>query len=268
MAREFLPGIFWIQECGGNLTAMVRSLTEDPQGWYQPGREIHIPQNAYLFMGDRTLLFDTLSPASRLQIIQELRDILDDRPLDYLVVSHTDTPHAGNTHAILHEYPDATLVAPAYGDTHELYHLEDALKVREGDVLDLGGHRLRFYEATFLDAAISIWMKEENTNMLLTVDWMGLPHMAGECLKCVDELQSEVNVRRLVEFHGRVFFWLQYVDAPKTLAVIDWVTRKLKPSIIAPAHGLVFRRDAEKYMLMMKEAVEYINTHGRVGVVG
>jgi len=268
MAREFMPGVFWIQECGGNLHDLAAAMLRGSHEWYREGREIHIPQNAYLFVGEKSLLFDTLSPASSDQIVAELAEILGGRQLDYLVVSHTDTPHAGNTFKILRAFPQARLVAPRYGDAHELYHLEEALKVGEGDSLDLGGFVLKFHEATFLDAPISVWMTEENTRMLLPVDWIGMPHMDGECLKCVDELEAQVNADRLLQFHGRVFFWLQYVDAPKTIAEIERINRLFNPDIIAPSHGLVIRREAVRVMDLMKDVVQAISDGGRIGVVG
>jgi flavorubredoxin len=268
MAREFIPGVYWIQECGGNLNDLAAAMLRGPHDWYRQGREIHIPQNAYLFVGKKTLLFDTLSPASSDQILAELADILGNRSLDYLVVSHTDTPHAGNTFKILRAYPQTTLVAPRYGDAHELYHLEDALKVGGGDAIDLGCFVLNFHEATFLDAPISVWMSEANTRMLLPVDWIGMPHMDGECLKCVDELDDRVDVDRLLQFHGRVFFWLQYVNASKTIAEIERINRQFNPDIIAPSHGLVIRQDTLRYMDMMKDVVQAISDRGRIGVVG
>ena len=268
MAREFIPGVYWIQECGENLSDLATAMLQGSHEWYCEGREIHIPQNAYLFVGEKSLLFDTLSPASSEQILAEVGHILGDRPLDYLVVSHTDTPHAGNTFKIQGAHPQATLVAPRYGDAHELYHLEDALKVGEGDSIDLGGFVLKFHEATFLDAPISVWMTEKRTRMLFPVDWIGMPHMDGECLQCVDELDAVVDVDRLLQFHGRVFFWLQYVNAPKTIAEIDWINRKFNPSVIAPSHGLVIRQEALRYMDMMKAVVQAISDRGRIGVVG
>ena len=268
MAREFLPNVYWIQECGKNLGDLAAAMLKGSHNWYQEGREIHIPQNAFLFAGQKTLLFDTLSPASSEEIITELHDVLKERSLDYLVISHTDTPHAGNTFKILQAFPEARLVAPRYGDAHELYHLEDAFKVGEGDSIDLGGFIVHFHEATFLDAPISLWMTEENTRMLLPVDWLGMPHMDKECLTCADELDAEVNEDRLHQFHGRVFFWLHYVDVPKTIAEIDRINRLFDPEVIAPAHGLVIRKDAMKYMEMMKGVVQLISEQERIGVVG
>jgi flavorubredoxin len=127
---------------------------------------------------------------------------------------------------------------------------------------------MKFHEATFLDAPISVWMTDETHRILLPVDWIGMPHMDGECLKCVDELNAEVNVDRLLQFHGRVFFWLHYVNATKTITEIDYINRYYNPQIIAPSHGLVIRQDARKYMDMMKDVVQSINDHGRIGVVG
>lgn len=267
MHREVEPGFFWIQECGPDRQDIAGSLLARGQGWYEEGRALHIPQNAYLFRGERSLLFDTLSPAADRQVLHDLESTLAGADLDYLVVSHPDVPHAGNTHRILRRYPNCTLVAPAVGDIHELYHLENSLKVGPGDEIDLGGPVLRFHEATFLDAAMSVWMTEETTGALLPVDWLGFPHMAGECLRCVDELDAEIGLERLTEFHSRVMFWFQYVDVPKVQAEIERLAEEFAPRLLAPSHGLVVRGDTRRYFDMMKEVVRRVSEKGRVGVL-
>jgi len=267
MSRELIPDVYLIQECIliSESNDMAAALNNDPQDWYNPGRDVHIQLNAFLFVGEKTLLFDTLSGLSSDQILEELRQILGDKTLDYIVISHTDVPHCANAFRLLHEYPEATLVAPQAGSTHDLFHLGDATKVSPGDTIDLGGHVLKFHEAIFLDAAMSHWMTEENSKMLLTVDWMGFPHTDDECGKCVDELETEVTVSRLLEHHGRVFLWYQYVDVPKTHAEIDRIIETFKPSIVASAHGSVIRKDATKYLQMMKPVIQHMSEQGRLG---
>jgi len=240
--------------------------------WYVEGREIYIPQNAFLIEGKKSLLFDTLSPAAGDEIVGAVEQLLGDRPLDYLVVSHPDVPHAGNTAQVLRRYPDATLVAPRYGDTHALYHLEDSLKVGVGDYLDLGGPIIQFHEATFLDAALSVWMSEERSGTLFTVDWMGFPLMDGEGLGFMDEVvapdvSDEELVDRLHEFHGRVMHWMQYVDVPKVQAETDLLLMRQHPMIIAPAHGPVIRQEPQRFFQLMKETVARVRETGRVGVL-
>lgn len=230
--------------------------------------EVHLPQNAYLFVGEKSLLFDTLSPASTEKIVTEVDAVLGERDLDYVMVSHPDVPHAGNTPALLREYPEATVVAPEYGTGHELYRLDEGMHVAEGDTIDLGDHVVEFHEATFLDAEVSVWMTEQNTGSLLTVDWLGFPHYGDECMDCVEELDRDIGYDRLVEFHGRVLFWYQYVDVAKTQAEIDHLIEKFDPNALLPAHGLPIRENAVEYMERMKEVVERIDAQGRVGILG
>lgn len=262
MAREILPDIYWIQECGHDRSGMFD--LDDVNG----DSEIHLPQNAYLFVGEESLLFDTLSPASKETVIEEANAVLGDRDLDYVMVSHPDVPHAGNTPALLREYPEARMIAPEYGSGHELYRLDDAIHVSEGDTIDLGGHVVEFHEATFLDAAVSVWMTERNTESLLPVDWLGFPHYDDECTECVEELDRDVGIDRLFEFHGRVLFWYQYVDVAKTHAETDRLIEEFDPEVVLPAHGLPIREDATDYMRRVKDAIERIDTEGRVGILG
>lgn len=267
MHREISPGIHWIQECGPDRRAIAEAVIRSGQSWYEPGRPLHVPQNAYLLAAERTLLFDTLSPAAGDTIVEEVGEALDGRPLDYLALSHPDVPHAGNTAQLLRAHPEATLVAPADGDTHALYQLDTAMKVAPGDEIDLGGLTARFHEATFLDAALHTWMAETTSNTLFPVDWLGFPHMDGECLSCTDELDVEIDLDRLTEFHSRVMFWYQYVDVEKVRAETDRLWRELRPDRIAPAHGLYIREDPGRYFEMMKEVVARVAESGRMGVL-
>lgn len=266
-----MPGVHMIQECGPNRTGFARSRNRHPVDWYEKGREVHVPQNAYLFRSrQESLLFDTLSPAGGDLLLKELQALLGDDGLDYLVLSHPDVPHAGNTMSVLRRYPQCTLVAPAIGCDHALYHLEDALKMAPGDALDVGDHRLRFHDATFLDASISIWMSEENTNTLLSVDWLGIPHMNGECGRFADELElgEDEWISRLLEFHGRVMFWYEFVNVPRVHAEIDRIVEEIAPRHLAPAHGLFVREESIRFLHWMKPVVEGIARRGAIGTLG
>lgn len=266
MAREIHPGIYWIYEDGPDRSGMIESV-EPLAPWYDPDEAVRIPQCAYLMVGDdASLLFDTLSPASTEHVLNELADILDE-PLDYLVVSHPDIPHAGNTSAIVREH-HPEIVAPKYGDDHELYRLDDALLVGEGDSIDLGGFVVDFHEAVFLDAPVSLWMTERTQQMLFPVDWMGFPHKASERLKFVDEIEDDLDGSRLLQFHGRVLFWHQYVDVEKVHRTIDFVKERYDPDWILPTHGLVIRQDADRYMELLKDVIEDIEQRERIGILG
>jgi len=268
MPTEVAPGIHWVYEGGPDRGAMFDLETRRPD-WYDPDQDVLIPQCAYLVEGtDETLLFDTLSPASTDHVIGAISTLVGDRGLDYLVVSHPDVPHAGNASAILDEHLETRLVAPRYGNDHELYRLDDALHVGEGDSIDLGGRVVEFHEATFLDAPVSVWMSERETGTLFTVDWMGFPHSDNEALTPVDESAGTFDIEQFVEFHSRVLFWYQYVDGEKVAREIDRLVDRHDPGIVAPAHGRVIRADADGHMKLMKDVPGIIERRGRVGTLG
>jgi len=252
-----------IQECRER-EHLREQYQADPPDWYESGHEVHTSQNAYLLRGDETLLFDTLSPVASEQIVTELREVLDDDNLDYIVISHPEAPHAGNTFGILEEFPDAELIAPAYGNQHELYHLEDATKVALGDCIDLGEFEVEFVEPMFVDHKLHTWMRELKTDTLFTVDWLGMIHKSGECLDYVDEMSDPVTVDRLTGFHGRALFWLAYVDPHKTDDAIEGIIEEWDPNVLAPAHGQPVRQNTAAYMRRMKDVTRKIAGEGRL----
>jgi len=266
--RQIASGIHWIYEQGPDRSEQFDLESRDLD-WYEDGHEVYIPQCAYLLTGnEETLLFDTLSPASTDHLLETVGEVLGHRTLDYLAVSHPDIPHAGNAAAVLDAYPDAELVAPGYGNDHELYQLGTATHVVEGDTIDLGDRVVEFHEATFLDAPVSVWMTERTSGTLFTVDWMGFPHLDSDVLSFVDESDGEFDIEQLVEFHSRVLFWYQYVDVEKVQREITNVEQKFEPEMIAPAHGQVIRSNTEEFFRMMREVPEIVDRRGRAGTLG
>lgn len=258
MPREITDGVFLLQECNDRVE-LTDQYRDDPPDWYVAGRTVHSSQNAYLLVGEQTLLFDTLSPAGRDQVLSDLSEVLDGRSLDYLVVSHPEAPHAGNAQEICEAYPDVELIAPDYGNTHELYYLGDATQIAPGSIIDLGGFELEVVDPVFVDHKMHIWLYERTQGILFTVDWLGLMHMAGECLTCADELDEPVALHRLELFHGRALFWFKYADLAKVDAAVEDIIETYDPSILAPAHGFVVREDTAAYMRKMKSVVRSIS---------
>jgi len=257
MAREITDGIYLIQECNDRMS-LTEQYQENPPDWYVDGKTVHSSQSAYLFVGEETLLFDTLSPAAREHVLTEVDEVLDGRSLDYLVVSHPEAPHAGNAQELCEAHPEATLIAPDYGNTHDLYYLDDATQVAPGTVLEVGEFELEVIDPVFVDHKMHIWLFDRTTETLFTVDWLGLMHMEGECLTLADELDEPVARHRLELFHGRALFWFEYADLAKVDAAIEDLIETYDPAVLAPAHGFVVREDTAGYMRNMKSVVRSI----------
>jgi flavorubredoxin len=263
MPREVVEGIQWIQEAYRSQTLKEELSAQEP-GWYVPGEDAQVCNNAYLLSDEQSLLFDTLSPYSTDQILTELERALGGGSLDYLLPSHPENPHAGNTFPILEAYPDVELLAPGYdGSKHDLYHLGNATNVYPGETLDLGTLTVEFLEPTFLDHRIHIWMRELRTNTLFTVDWLGDIHMSRDHLSFVDELEDDDPVARQFVFHSLAMFWFEYADPGKVERAIETVIDEYDPAYVAPAHGLVVRERVPEYMRLNMEVLGRIQGSGR-----
>ncbi|MBP3774891.1 MAG: FprA family A-type flavoprotein [Bacteroidaceae bacterium] len=106
-----------------------------------------VSYNSYLVTGDRTALIDTVDSRFFPQFLAEVRAVLGNRPVDYLVINHMEPDHSGSIALVRSVWPDVCLV----GNKKTLamvqgYYGQAApvLEVGEGSTLELGGPALQF----------------------------------------------------------------------------------------------------------------------------
>lgn len=279
--RELRPGFHWTQECLplGTLSELDQF---DMSAWLEPDEEAHGCQNAYLLADEQSLLFDTLTQPNGDEVVDLIDDLLDGEDLDYLAISHPEANHAGNTFTILDAYPDATLLVPGtaaghgdgHGAEHELYHIAtdspadvDGLPneiryVEDGDVVDLGEYTVEFERPTVADHAFTLWMTEQTTNTLFTVDWMGFLHQSSNCVSRAAELDRPVAVEQVFRFHALAFPWLRFADVEAVSAAVEEVRERFDPDVVAPAHGMVVAERVDEYLDLFAEAAERLAEEG------
>lgn len=273
MRRKLSKQITWIQQSGTSesLQTAIRGIYgNDLPPWYRDIdslSDIHTVWNAYLIEGEETLLFDTLPPIFESEIIEEVNDILDGQDLDYLVASHPEASHVGNTRALTEAFPSVTVLAPERGSEEaELYYLGGADLVTPGDTLDLGGPSIEFIEPLFPDHNMTIWMHEQESNTLFTVDWIAKFITEANRTTFVDELDHDLTPERLVELSSAIFPWFEYADVDVTDRAIEEFVSQFDDPGVAPAHGHVIREDGERYMRMMKQAVKHVASNDQLSV--
>ena len=109
--------------------------------------------NSYVILDDRIAIMDTADIRKEEQWKANLAEALGGRKPDYLVVHHMEPDHSALVAWVLDAYPGITLVSSAkavqmLGQFFEGINLEGRTKVvKEGDVIDLGTHTLRFFAA-------------------------------------------------------------------------------------------------------------------------
>ena len=113
-----------------------------------------IPQgvsyNSYLIDDEKGVaLVDTVDVAFFSEYLDKIRAVIGDRSIDYLIINHMEPDHSGSLALIRKYYPGIKLVGnkktlDMVKGFYGVCEPTDML-VADGDSLDLGYHKLRFY---------------------------------------------------------------------------------------------------------------------------
>ena len=102
-----------------------------------------VSYNSYLIVDEKVCLVDTVEVDFFMPYIKNIKEILGDRNIDYLVVNHMEPDHSGAIELIRKYYPDIQLVAnkKTFGMIDGFYGIKDnTLEVKNGSQLNLGKH--------------------------------------------------------------------------------------------------------------------------------
>jgi len=107
-----------------------------------------VSYNAYLIVDDdKTCLVDTVEADFFLPFLENIREVLGDRPVDYVVVNHMEPDHSGSLALLRQYYPDVQIVGnkKTFDMMRGFYQIEKGiLEVKNGDSIDLGTLQLNF----------------------------------------------------------------------------------------------------------------------------
>ena len=109
-----------------------------------------VSYNAYLIVDEKTVLIDTVDVCYSDLFLKKVAEALQGRTLDYLIVNHMETDHAGSIRLLRQQYPGVKIVGntKTFGMLAGFHGITDGLyEVKEGDTLNTGVHQLSFYMA-------------------------------------------------------------------------------------------------------------------------
>jgi len=201
--------------------------------------------NSYLILDTRVAVMDSVDARMTGAWLENLETALEGRKPDYLVVHHMEPDHSGSILAFAREYPQAKIVASAKalaflgqffdGETF------DTLAVKEGDVLELGAHTLRFFGAAMVHWPEVMVSFDAKDKVLFTADAFGKFGALGKCGYFGDEDDDWACEAR------RYYFNI----CGKYGAPVQVLLKKvlpLEPAVIAPLHGPVLRENLKEYI--------------------
>ena len=128
-----------------------------------------VSYNSYLVVDEKVALVDTVDRGFEEEYLTGIREVLGDRPVDYLVVNHMEPDHSSLISLICETYPDVKIVVNAktvpmirgYHNTPD----DRLFVVGEGDSISLGSCSLNFYMIPMVHwpETMVTWLPEEKT---------------------------------------------------------------------------------------------------------
>ncbi len=134
--------------------------------------------NSYAILDNYVAIIDTVDASFTHEWLDNIRDALGDRTPDYLIVQHMEPDHSANIMQFAKTYPKAIIVssAKAFPMMQNFFGTDFAdrrIVVGEGDVLDLGFHKLTFVTAPMVHWPEVIVTYDSTDKVLFSADGFG-----------------------------------------------------------------------------------------------
>jgi flavorubredoxin len=191
--------------------------------------EYGITINQFLINDDRPALIHTGTHPMYESVRKAVSQIIDPAKLQYVVVPHFEADECGGIGRFVREAPKSTLLCSEVGHGINLSGWDYSGPVqgmKDGDLVDLGKHKLRFLETPHVHHWDSMMVVEETTRSLFPADLFIQP---GEQPATVKE---DLGKEMCALYRGAGIFG---GDKP-VLRCVDRI-EKLNLSWVHPMHG-------------------------------
>lgn len=137
-----------------------------------------ISYNSYIILDEKIAIMDTVDARKTDEWIKNIENVLADKKPDYLVVSHMESDHSDNIANLMKKYPEMKVVGNTqiFKMINQFFDIEvgeRGVTVKEGDVLDLGKHKLQFIAAPMVHWPEVMMSYEQTEKILFSADGFG-----------------------------------------------------------------------------------------------
>ena len=134
--------------------------------------------NSYIILDDKIAVLDTVDARFKDEWLAKVEKELGGKTPDYLVVHHMEPDHSSNIKSFLDKYPNCKVVSSFAAFNMMKNYFETAFAdrqvvIKEGDVLELGKHKLRFVAAAMVHWPEVHISYEETEGILFSADAFG-----------------------------------------------------------------------------------------------
>lgn len=235
--RKITNDLYWI---GGNdhRLALFENIHPIPRG---------VSYNSYLLLDKKTVLFDTVDWSICRQFLENVKAILGDRSLDYMVINHVEPDHAACIEEIILRYPDVKIVctkkASMFMNQFGFNIDGKVIEVKEGDTMSFGEHKVTFVLAPMVHWPEAMVTYDSTNGVLFSADAFGtFGALDGKLFN------DEVNFDRdWIDDARRYYTNIVGKYGPHVQSLLKKASN-LDIKFICPLHGPVWRNNFEYFL--------------------
>lgn len=202
--------------------------------------------NSYLIADEKIAVIDTVKDGYFDEFINNIKEVIGERKIDYIVVQHTELDHSGSLARLIKEYPEAVIVGSKAAIMYSKQITNCEFKSQDISAeLNLGQTTLRFVAAPNLHWPDTIFTYAEKQNVLFTCDFLG-------CHYCPEGSMTD-NFSD--DYFEEMKYYFDVIMGPFKKFVINGLDKikDLKFDIVAPSHGPVHIEDIGKFIELYRE---------------
>lgn len=199
-----------------------------------------VSYNSYVIIDEKIAIMETIDKRKTNEWFENLERALNGKMPDYLVISHLEPDHAYNIDSVIKKYPNIKLVGnnKTFAFLPQFFNIPDLaerkIEVKEGDILNLGKHKLHFIMAPMVHWPEVMMEYEEYEKILFSADGFG----KFGTLDTNEDWDCEAR-RYYFNIVGK--YGMQVQSILKKASTLDIKT-------ICPLHGPILKENLEHYI--------------------
>lgn len=220
-----------------------------------------VSYNSYLIVDKSVVLIDTVDHCYTDLFFEKIKNILGERPIDYLVVNHMEPDHSASISDLCHVYPNIKIIgnSKTIGMIEGFYGIFDKFhEVKDGDRLSLGEKNLAFYMTPMVHWPETMMTYCEDDKILFSGDAFG-------CFGTLDggiidyQMNTEKYWDEMFRYYSNI---VGKYGAPvqKALAKLSGIDIQM----ICSTHGPIWKEEIQKVISIYNKLSLY---EGEEGVV-
>ncbi|MGM0688712.1 MAG: FprA family A-type flavoprotein [Bacillota bacterium] len=219
-----------------------------------------VSYNSYFIKAEKKVIIDLAKSIKVEEYIDRINEISEISGIDYIVLNHMEPDHTSILKVIRALAPQAEILcsAKAAPMVNNFYGITEKIRVvSDGEELDLGGKKLKFFMTPFIHWPETMMTYETDSQILFSCDGFGgYGALRGDIF---DDEYVDLDF-----YEKEALRYYSNIVASFSAQVLRAITRlsEIPISVIAPSHGLVWRKHPEKIIRLYKKWAEYGSNYG------